>query len=208
MTTPDARTSLTVVRVLRAASQLFASKGYDATTIEDIANKSGVTLSEASEIFPTPEKALQALLDHDLSAAYESAQLEAASDDKAVVRFFRYIAKDLAWVLSSPYDLMGIDRKDVITRAEFAPWHEMLTYLRAFRLDVIRQAIEEGDFMGVSPKFAQEAMTSIIMGTLEEHRGSSADDPQTQGVELATLAVRSLLKDVDSIESIRAAAGF
>lgn len=206
--TSNAESSLTLVTVLRAASQLFAAQGYEVTTMEDIAAHAGVSLVKAEDAFASPEMAMRALLEHDIDKALESAEAEETKPDPAVVRIFRYLANDLTWVLASPYDLMGIDRRTVLDRPEFGQWMEKMLRLRDIRLNMIRQAIEEGDFMGVRAEFAQEAMTSIIMGTLEDRRGSPVDNPLEHGLELASLAIRSLLKDTSRIDSIRSQAGF
>jgi AcrR family transcriptional regulator len=207
MSAPDASESLAQVTVLYEASRLFASQGYDATTVADVASQAGMDESQVVEFFPTTEAMMQALLDHDLEKALESAELEAISDDRAVVRLFRYLASDIAWVVSSPYDLTGIDRVHLIKRPEFAPWRDKMDRLRALRLSMIRQAIEDGDFIRVAPGFAQESITSMIMGTIEARRGEPVDDPMQHGTELASLAMRSLLKDPLRLNEIRREAG-
>lgn len=207
MNTRDASESLALVAILYEASRLFAARGYDATTIADIAREAGMDESQVAEYFPTTEAIMQALIDHDLENALESAELEAVGDDPAVVRLFRYLAHDITWVVSSPYDLTGIDRVHLIKRPEFAPWRDKLDRLRALRLSMIRQAIEDGDLIRVAPGFAQESITSMIMGTIEARRGEPLDDPQQHGTELAALAIRSLLKDPSRLDEIRRAAG-
>jgi len=207
MSARDASQSLALVTVLYEASRLFAGKGYDATTITDVAEAADMGEQEVVDYFPTTEAMMQALLDHDLQKALESAELEAAGTGRATVRLFRYLAHDVAWVVASPYDLTGIDRVHLIKRPEFAPWREKLDRLRALRLSMIRQAIREGDFIRVAPEFAQESITSMIMGTLSARRGEPVDDPQEHGAELAALAIRSLLKDPAQLDEIRREAG-
>jgi AcrR family transcriptional regulator len=207
MNARDASESLALVTVLYEASRLFAAQGYDATTIADVAREAGMDESQVVEYFSTTEAIMQALIDHDLGKALESAELEAVGDDPAVVRLFRYLAHDIAWVVSSPYDLTGIDRVHLIKRPEFAPWRDRLDRLRALRLSMIRQAIEDGDFIRVAPGFAQESITSMIMGTIEARRGEPEDDPLKHGTELAALAIRSLLKDPSQLKEIRRKAG-
>ena len=207
MTTPSAEASLVVVRILWNASDLFASIGYDATTIEEVARRASVDIAEVTALFPTTESMMQALIDHDLEQGLAWAEAEAAGDGPAVERLYRYLAKDIAWVLASPYDLSGIDRVHLIKRPEFRPWREKMERLRSLRLEMVRQAIADGDFIQVAPEFAHEAITSVIIGTLETHRGSPEEDAASRGADLAAFALRSLLRKPKRIDEIRKAAG-
>lgn len=203
MTTPNAEASLTLVRLLRTASDLFASDGYDATTLEEIARLSSVELVEVTSLFPTTESLMQALLDHDLNEGLASAELEAAGEGPAVVRLYRYLSKDIAWILASPYDLSGIDRVHMINRLEFRPWRDKLERLRALRLEMVGQAIDEGDFINVAPEFAHEAITSVIIGTVRTRHPAPEFDADAHGADLAAFALRSLLADPKRIDEIR-----
>lgn len=207
MSGTDAAESLTVVSILYEASRLFAAVGYDATTLEAVARKTDFDESEVREYFASTEAMMQALIDHDLEQALEAAETEAAGTGPAATRLFRYLAKDVSWVVSSPYDLSGIDRVHMIHRPEFAPWRAKLERLRSLRLLLIRQAIDEGDFVRVAPDFAQESITSIIMGTIEARRGVPVEEPTEYGTELAALALRSLLRDPNRLDEIRRDAG-
>ncbi len=207
MTAPSPETSLLVVRVLWVASDLFSSVGYDATTLEEVARRAGVDLAEVAELFPTTESMMQALIDHDIDVGLVWAETEAAADGPAAVRLYRYLAKDIAWVLASPYDLSGFDRVHLIKRPEFRPWREKLERLRSLRLMMVGQAIDEGDFIKVAPEFAHEAITSVIMGTLQTHRGEPETNAASHGAELAAFALRSLLRKPGRIDEIRQAAG-
>ncbi len=203
MTAPSPEASLLVVRVLWTASDLFSSIGYDATTLEVVAQRAGVEVAEVAELFPTTEAMMQALIDHDLGQGLAWAEAESAAEGPAVERLYRYLAKDIAWVLASPYDLSGFDRVHLIKRPEFRPWREKLERLRSLRLAMVRQAIDEGDFIQVAPEFAHEAITSVIMGTLETHRGEPEVNAAAHGAELAAYAIRSLLRKPKRIDEIR-----
>jgi AcrR family transcriptional regulator len=49
--------------ILKAALRLFASKGYSATTIDDIARRVGISKGLIYNYFPTKEKILESLID-------------------------------------------------------------------------------------------------------------------------------------------------
>ena len=75
--------------------------------------------------------------------------------------------------------------------------------LRSLRLAMVTQAIRDGEFISVAPDFAHEAITSVIMGTIEKLRENFDEDPDTYGAELAAFAIRSLLRDPTRMEEIQ-----
>lgn len=52
------------IQIIETAEQLFAKKGYEATTVRDIADQAGVNIAMISYYFGSKEKLLEALFNH------------------------------------------------------------------------------------------------------------------------------------------------
>lgn len=52
------------IQIIETAEQLFAAKGYEATTVRDIAEQAGVNIAMISYYFGSKEKLLEALFNH------------------------------------------------------------------------------------------------------------------------------------------------
>ena len=92
----QARSRGTVDVILRAAAQVFATRGYAATTTNHIAARAGVSIGSLYEYFPSKDALLVALMEAHLGegeAILEQAAAEATTDgddlDRVVQRFVR-----------------------------------------------------------------------------------------------------------------------
>lgn len=54
------------IQIIETAEELFAKKGYEATTVRDIAEQAGVNIAMISYYFGSKEKLLEALFNHRL----------------------------------------------------------------------------------------------------------------------------------------------
>lgn len=54
------------IQIIETAEQLFSKKGYEATTVRDIAEEAGVNIAMISYYFGSKEKLLEALFNHRL----------------------------------------------------------------------------------------------------------------------------------------------
>ena len=56
------------IQIIETAEQLFAKKGYEATTVRDIAGQADVNIAMISYYFGSKEKLLEALFNHRLGS--------------------------------------------------------------------------------------------------------------------------------------------
>jgi AcrR family transcriptional regulator len=82
----ERRKALTRSRLLAAARHLFASQGFEATTIRDIAAEADIALGGFYNYFPTKEDVLAALLEGALAEQLELLKLRQAGIDDAAER--------------------------------------------------------------------------------------------------------------------------
>jgi AcrR family transcriptional regulator len=97
----QARAQETVRAIVRAAAQVFATRGYAASTTNHIAERAGVSIGSLYEYFPNKDALLIALMEEHLREAREI--LAAAAVDAA----------------SAPGGLRGIVRQFVRAMVEF-----------------------------------------------------------------------------------------
>jgi AcrR family transcriptional regulator len=91
----QARSRETVDVILRAAAQVFATRGYAATTTNHIATRAGVSIGSLYEYFPSKDALLVALMEAHLAEgesilerAGADAMARGRGDLEQVVRYF------------------------------------------------------------------------------------------------------------------------
>lgn len=85
-------------RILRAAEQLFERRGYDGTTVEDIARRAGLAVGTIYNYFPSKPELVRALLRHETDAtlaAGEAVRKTPPADPGAAVRALFDVYVDL-----------------------------------------------------------------------------------------------------------------
>ncbi len=69
-------------KILEVAEELFAEKGFEGTSVRDIAQKAEVNIAMISYYFGSKEKLLEALID--MHAGYATMQLEELKNNQAL----------------------------------------------------------------------------------------------------------------------------
>lgn len=77
--------------ILAAATDLFARKGYDATTTEEIAARAGISKGLIYHHFKSKEAVLEALLDHIMEQTADIPALRSGSIDERRAALIRFI---------------------------------------------------------------------------------------------------------------------
>lgn len=81
--------------LLTTATELFASKGYQATSVRDIANAMGMTVSNIYHYFGSKEGLLEAILTHYSQFLLDDLRRVASSDLEPLERFRQLVATHL-----------------------------------------------------------------------------------------------------------------
>jgi AcrR family transcriptional regulator len=191
-------------RVLREASELFATKGYVATTTREIAAAVGVRQPSLFHHFENKAAIMNELLRHSLSPPVAVAVTLAKAEGSAAERLYAYLRFDVQHVFRSPYNLAGLDSDEVLGHESFAHWRAMQEVLRDARRQMILEAIQAGEFAEIDVAVAHDAITGLILGMIRgsacERRSERADLLAGQA---ADLALRALLSDPDELDRVR-----
>jgi AcrR family transcriptional regulator len=155
----QARALETRQRVLRAAAELFDHKGYEATTLNDIVVRSGMTKGAVYFHFPSKATIAVEIVDRLFEAWQPMAETIARREGDALDRLI-----ELSFALSRLY------RDDVIVRAavRLASTREVvdearpMPYLNWERAaaGLLREAVEQGT---VSPLVSADAMGRLLI---------------------------------------------
>jgi len=159
-------------RILDAAADLFLSKGYHATTTQDVTAQAGVTSGALHHHFPT-KKALGLAVIEDRIAAQVTATwidpLEAAPDAVAGIRLvFDQIASGLGeqgYVRGCPLNNLGVEL--AYAEADFrAPIRAVYSQWRSRVADRLRAAQADGWRRDLDPATTADLVIATYAGAM------------------------------------------
>src|ERR1700722_12170278 len=82
-------------RILQAARQLFAAKGFDASTTRDIADAAGIATGTLFNYFATKEAVLASLVAEAANEAHQESEARTLAGDSFEEELFAFIAAGL-----------------------------------------------------------------------------------------------------------------
>ena len=155
------------VHIMNAAEQLFAEKGFDGTSVRDIAGQAGVNLAMISYYFGSKEKLLVALIAH--RASYTHGILEEINKDntlspwdkieRLIDLYVDKIVSNYRFHCIMTMHLPTIQSDDI---------REMLTEIKLRNFEQVKKIITEGQRMKVFRKVDMELTVGCVMGTLTQ----------------------------------------
>jgi AcrR family transcriptional regulator len=153
--------------ILQAAEELFAQKGFDGTSVRDIAQHANVNLAMISYYFGSKEKLLEALIDY--RSSYTAGILEELSADQTLSPWDKidrlldfYIDKIMshqAFHKVMTYHYSTTRSKDI---------RELITTIKLRNLEQIKKILAEGQRKKVFRKVDVELTMTTVMGTISQ----------------------------------------
>jgi AcrR family transcriptional regulator len=192
-------------RIMYQASNLFARRGYHATTTRLIAAAVGVRQPSLFYHFSSKQAILQALLDSDLDEALPFVEAIARQPQPAAVRLYRYLRHDVSHLTDAPFNLSGIYTEEVMEDPAFAPWARKRARLHSAVERIVREGIRSGEFVEMDSALVREAIAGILVRTLTLYSGGRRGAGPDLGDEIASLILRGLLRDPSVLEGLRPA---
>jgi len=194
-------------QILAAARSLFAQKGYDKATLDDIARSVGISRPRVIQLFGSKRNIYLAIAE----SAYESHPMDkdladpiARKDDFGV--FYAFAAHILGHTTSREEQeifkilLYARLRDDLFHRVHF---HSKDTLMIGRLADYVRERIEEGAFKEMDPRviiYGYQAMiTNLAMykGVLKQMEFVSVE-------QLSGDCARIFLEGISTVHSVRA----
>jgi AcrR family transcriptional regulator len=200
--------------ILSVASQLFAERGVTATTMAEIARRSGLQQSSVYYYFGNREQVLEAIVAEANRAPLELVDRVRADGGAPSVQLYRMIRADVAALCALPYDLNELHRLAARDQKTFARyWRERDRLIGAVS-EIVTEGIDAGELRDVVPRLAaltllanDEATQNWLRGDLKRPKTSAGalGTPHVIGTFLADLTVRGLLvapRDLDRVRRV------
>lgn len=189
-------------RILYEASNLFARRGYHATTTRLIADAVGIQQPSLFHHFKSKAGIIEALLSWDLDQILPFALALASGKGSAAVRLYRYLVEDITHLATAPYNLSSLYGDDVIADPTFASWSKKRSQLHAAVERIVRAGVDSGEFIRIQPAIVREVVVGILVRT--ETLYSGGRQPVFELAEqVATIVLRGLLADPSRLHDVR-----
>jgi AcrR family transcriptional regulator len=182
-------------RILAEAAELFAQRGYGATSTRDISAAVGIRQPSLFHHFANKAAILTELLDRSLDDAVPLARRSARGGGPVGRRLFDYLVADFAMVLMSPWNLSGVYSDEVLRDPEFASQAAQIEELDAALRKMIRQGVSSGEFVEVDPELTQAMIAGLEIGLIQSRPKLAREQPEAACRQAAEFVLRSLLVD-------------
>lgn len=189
-------------RILCEASNLFARRGYHATTTRLIADAVGIQQPSLFHHFKSKAGIIEALLSWDLDQIVPFTVALASGKGSAAVRLYRYLVHDITHLATAPYNLSALYAEDVIGDPAFASWSKKRRKLHGAVERIVRAGVDSGEFVRVQPAIVREVVVGILVRTETLYSGGRR--PVSELAEqVATILLRGLLAEPSSVDQVR-----
>ena len=171
--------------LLQVAVELFNERGYDGTSMEDLARRLGITKSAIYHHVPGKEELLRLAVHRALDGLFAAAEQIGSLDGRAVERLEHLVRASVIVLAGQLPFVTLLLRIRGNTRVE----RDALTRRRAFDqivTELVTEAVAEGDLRsGIDPAIAARLLFGMINSLIEwyQPRGS------TSGADLADIVV-------------------
>jgi TetR/AcrR family transcriptional regulator, cholesterol catabolism regulator len=183
--------------IIDAAAEIFRRKGYDATSLQEIADEVGILKGSIYHYIDTKEDLLFAIIERNHARIIEGNQAWREEDD--VVEAIRaFIDGHIRQSLLSPTDsivfvrdfrALSPERAELITKRQ-------ADYDKEFR-DLVKRAISDGRLReGVTPAYAARAVFGMSNWVHYWYHADGKAKADAVADELSTYALASLLAPV------------
>ena len=189
------RKELVREQLMDIAAQLFDSKGYAQTSINDIAQAIGLGRSAVYHYFRNKEEILAALVEAE--ALTPSHQLQELNDEPGLTpgeRLRRAIVDGIKRRLAPGSRFIAISRLEAQIPDELGPlYNQGRRDIYDFYVRCISEGVTSGEFRPVDPKIAAFAVIGMANWTSRWYAPSGPRSPQEIGEIIADIALNGLI---------------
>jgi len=153
--------------IINTAIELFAERGFEGTSIRDLAAKADVNIAMVNYYFGSKEKLFEALIEH--KASYMRERLEEIINNTTksdIEKIDSVIEIYVNRILSEHSYHRLIHQEIMLQQREFV--HNSIIKLFSTNLQIIKSIIEEGIKKKVFKKVDPELTVSSITGTINQ----------------------------------------
>lgn len=150
------------VQIIEAAEKLFAAKGFDGTSVRDIAESANVNLAMISYYFGSKEKLMEAMFAH--RSSFFKLQLENILTDKdrsPIQKMEAFIDHYIGKLMTHQCFHLVMVREQMVNNNGFVA--QQIQQIKLRNLGLIRDFISEGQKSG---QFKKNVDVSLLMLTI------------------------------------------
>ncbi len=147
-------------RILLEASQLFATHGFRGASTRQIAERVGVRQPSLFKHFPTKRAMLAELTLYDMVVPAHHAEAAAATKGSAIDRFAGYVAWDLEWYRTMPFDLRCVTEQ-VVRSERLASARTAVNRWNAAIDQILLQGVASGEFTASAVPFVPAVLETL-----------------------------------------------
>jgi AcrR family transcriptional regulator len=154
-------------QILGAAENLFAEKGFEGTSVRDIAHMAGVNLAMISYYFGSKEKLFESLVEH--RSGYTVGVLEDLAKDEhlePMQKMFKLIDFYVDRILTNHRFHNIISRQ--FSTLQSTDLKEALMRMKQKNIEQIHKIMDDGEKKGVFRKVDMELTLGTIIGTISQ----------------------------------------
>jgi AcrR family transcriptional regulator len=180
-------------RILLEASRLFATHGFRGASTRQIAEQVGIRQPSLFKHFASKRAMLAELAVYDMDVPTWHAEVAASTAGSAVDRFAGYVAWDLEWYRTMPFDLRGMTedllKSEGLTHAQaaLARWHAAIGRL-------LRQGVESGHFAAQAVPFVPSTLETLSWQMVNSRKAT--ERTVDEAVEFLLVSVLTSSRDV------------
>jgi len=154
-------------KILEVAEELFAEKGFEGTSVRDIAQKADVNIAMISYYFGSKEKLLEALIE--MHSGYATMQLEELKNNHALDPWTKVEKMVDHYVdrLFNHFRFHNIMSRQ-ISLIHDKQLKERMIHIKMKNLEIIRDIIKEGQKEKLFRKVDIELTVATIIGTISQ----------------------------------------
>lgn len=188
-------------RILQVASELFAQRGFHATTTREIADRVGIRQPGLFHHFSSKDEIMQTLQEVDFAASHRAFSTAAALDVSAPVALAAGLLLDVNRLISSPFSFASTLQPAVFNDPAFAAGRARYEQVVEVEYAIVRRGIDTSDFVDVDLELAVGAIEWLIDGMLidADRRGEAVAGGEWIHT-VVLFALRALLRDPAAAE--------
>ncbi|MDJ0748056.1 MAG: TetR/AcrR family transcriptional regulator [Woeseiaceae bacterium] len=193
--------------ILLAAAELFASRGYAATSTREIADRVGIRQPSLFYHYSRKEDILRAIVDQAAAALIEKLPGFERREGRAAVKLYELMKLDFLYLLTEPYRIGQLMLLPELRSGELRRIvaKKRNRIIGAYR-KLIKLGIEEGDFQCSDVTVATFTVFGMGEATWTWYRPSRTKTPARIAENIADMALRALLVEPGRLESVKNAA--
>lgn len=176
----EAKYALQRSRILEAAARIFRKRGYDNTTMEDIAAELKVTKAAVYYYFPSKTELLLEICESAIDLARDALDDSSVKDEAADVRL-RHVVSNLIRVQNEHFEAFAVFFQEASLRSE--PRYRAISLKRRKFGDFIESIVLEGVEQGIFRQVDSRLITLAIVGMCQwTHRWFKSESYTIQRV--------------------------